>query len=74
MTEVDSRCGALLAADLAFWAGVGALIYKGSTWWHAVALLILLPLAAYCVVRLLGWAISWLASKIGWGRHRQEPV
>ena len=28
MTEVDSRCGALLAADLAFWAGVGALIYK----------------------------------------------
>jgi hypothetical protein len=46
----------LLAADIAFWAGVAVMISQGGDWWDVAMWLILLPLAVYCVVRLIGVA------------------
>jgi hypothetical protein len=76
MTEVDALCGGLLVADLAFWAGVTVMISQGGNWWDAAMWLILLPLAVYCVVRLINVAI--IAAKrlsASWGQiQRDHPA
>jgi hypothetical protein len=66
MTEVDALCEGLLAADIAFWAGVAVMLSQGGDWWDVAMWLVLLPLAVYCAVRLINVAAMaakrWLAS------------
>jgi hypothetical protein len=58
MTAIDFHCLGLLLADLAFWLGLGVIIYQGAGWCGSVEMLILLPLAIYSAVRAMGWMLG----------------
>ena len=60
MTAIDFHCLGLLLADLAFWLGLGVIIYQGAGWFGGAEMLILLPLAIYCAVRAMGWMVGGL--------------
>ena len=60
MTAIDFHCLGLLVADLAFWAGLGVIIYQGAGWFGSAEMLILLPLAIYSAVRAMGWMVGGL--------------
>jgi hypothetical protein len=60
MTAIDFHCLGLLIADLAFWVGLGVLIYQGAGWCGSIEMLLLLPLAAYSAVRTMGWVVEGL--------------
>jgi hypothetical protein len=60
MTAVDFHCLGLVLADLAFWVGLGVIIYQGAGWCGSAEMLILLPLAVYCAVRTVGWMVGGL--------------
>ena len=69
MTAIDFHCLGLLLADLAFWVGLGVIIYQGAGWFGSVEMLLLLPLAVYSAIRAMGWVVGGL---IGW--LKGEPL
>ena len=69
MTTIDFHCLGLLVADLAFWVGLGVIIYQGAGWLGSVEMLLLMPLAAYSAVRAMGWVVAGLI-----GRLKGEPL